>query len=128
MPARGLVTAELARLLSVLAHPQRIRIVEELRERELDVNSLQELLTVPHSRVSQQLSILRSMRVVLERRQGRHVYYRLAQPELAAWLLAGLKFVEGPFANVDQIRDALDEARRLWGTSEEPPANDDHHP
>ena len=121
MPVRTLVTSELAKLLGVLGHPQRIRIVEELGTRELDVNGLQALLNVTHSRVSQQLAILRAARVVTERREGRHVFYRLAQPELARWLLDGLQFVEGPLANAEMIRSALEQARQLWTPQETDP-------
>lgn len=49
MPHRLLVTKELADLLGVLAHPHRIRIIEELRASERDVNSLQEALAISHS-------------------------------------------------------------------------------
>ena len=44
MPQQSLASREMASLLGVLAHPHRIRIVEELRAGELDVNSLQSIL------------------------------------------------------------------------------------
>ena len=99
----------------VLSHPQRIRIVEELGTGELDVNSLAELLGTSHSRVSQQLSILRSHRIVAERREGRHVFYRLTQPKLARWLVGGLDFLEGELDRGTARKGELAEARSLWG-------------
>jgi DNA-binding transcriptional ArsR family regulator len=120
MSERALVSTELAHLLGVLAHRDRVRIVEELRGHERDVNTLQELLEISHSRASQHLSLLRSNRLVLERREGRHVYYRLAQPELAGWLLEGLKFLAGEATRSSELYRAVDRARHLW--SEEPPA------
>ncbi|MCP6768773.1 metalloregulator ArsR/SmtB family transcription factor, partial [Klebsiella pneumoniae] len=64
MPHRDLVTKELAELLGVLAHPHRIRIIEELRDGEHDVNSLQQVLGISHSGVSQHLMVLRASRLV----------------------------------------------------------------
>lgn len=114
MPDRAFATKELAKFLGVLAHPERIRIVEELRNGELDVNSLQKLLGVAHSRVSQNLGILRSHRIVSERRAGRHVFYRLVQPRLAIWLRDGLSFLEREAELNDEIRIALERARERW--------------
>jgi DNA-binding transcriptional ArsR family regulator len=120
MPDRGFATRELAKLLGVLAHSDRIRIIQELREGELDVNSLQKLLGVAHSRVSQNLGILRSHRLVVDRRKGRHVYYRLVQPRIAAWLLEGLDFLGREAILNDEIRSALERAREHWSAPETP--------
>lgn len=116
MPARAYISKELAKLLSVLSHPHRIRIIEELRAREMDVNSLQAILGVAHSGVSQHLSLLRSHRLVSERREGRHVYYQLTQPKLAQWLMAGLEFLEGNVHQAQEMREALEETRTIWGS------------
>jgi DNA-binding transcriptional ArsR family regulator len=114
MPNRAFVAKELSTLFGVLANPHRVRIIEELRSGELDVNSLQAVLGVTHSRVSQQLAVLRSHRLVTERREGRHVYYSLSQPRMAQWLLGGLEFIEGEVRMGEEIRRALDEVRTLW--------------
>lgn len=114
MPFRSVISKELATLLGVLSHHHRIRIVEELRGRELDVNSLQAILQVSHSGVSQHLSILRSHRLVKERREGRHVFYQLSQPELAGWLLDGLRFLGGSVTEADEMHKALEETRTAW--------------
>ncbi len=114
MPERALAAAELAHLLGVLAHRDRVRIIEELRNHELDVNALQQLLGVSHSRVSQHLSVLRSNRLVMERREGRHVYYHLLLPDLASWLLDGLKFVASDLDLNAEMRNAIEKARKIW--------------
>jgi len=113
----------MANLLGVLAHPHRVRIIQELRQGELDVNSLQEVLEVSHSRVSQHLSVLRSHRIVTERREGRHVYYRLQHPDLARWILDGLAFVAQELRVESEIREAVDASRQLWATPETPARN-----
>jgi len=119
MPERALISKELAVLLGVLAHPHRIRIIEELRSGELDVNTLQAELNVSHSRVSQHLSLLKAHRLVVERREGRHVYYHLQQPDLAAWLLQGLQFIAADLAHTAEVRSALEKARERWSQPQE---------
>lgn len=114
MPERALVAKELATLLGVLAHPNRVRIVEELRGGEQDVNTLRDSLGIAHSGVSQHLGVLRAHRIVEERREGRHVYYHLRQPELASWLTVGLRFLEGDREAREQFLAALDHVRGLW--------------
>ena len=114
MPTRLIAAQELARLFNALSHPDRIRIVEELRDGERDVNALQAALGVTHSRTSQNLSVLRTQHVVVERRDGRHVYYRLVHPELADWVLGGLRFLEADLADVVQRRLAIEAARQVW--------------
>ena len=114
MPETVCVSNELAKLLSTLSHPDRVRIVSELRQGERDVNTLRDALGLAQARVSQQLALMRSSRLVKIRRQGRHVFYRLSQPVLADWLLDGLRFVEGEEGTAEKLQVALGEARVLW--------------
>jgi DNA-binding transcriptional ArsR family regulator len=107
------VTRELADLLAALGHPHRIRIVQELRAGESDVKSLQESLGITHSGVSQHLMVLRAHRIVSERRQGRHVFYRLRRPEMASWLLEATEFLEQE-SEAMELRKAIRKTRRTW--------------
>jgi len=123
MPARHLVAKELSKLLSVLSHPHRIRIVEELRHEERDVNFLEDVLGISHARVSQHLALMRSHRLVLERRQGRRVFYRLFQPELATWLIEGLRFIEGELEASQDMHEAVKQVKELWSDSVDDPVS-----
>lgn len=114
MPGRAIIAKELAALLGALAHPHRIRIIEELGGGECDVNTLQQELGISHSAVSQNLAILRAHRIVTERRQGRRVIYSLSHPHLAAWLLQGLDFLEHELTEGDRLRGLLDSVRLQW--------------
>lgn len=107
------MTRELAELLTVLGHPHRIRIVEELRDGECDVTSLRDTLGISHSGVSQHLMLLRAHRIVCERRQGRQVFYRLRYPEMASWLLAATNFLERENEALE-LREAIRKTRRAW--------------
>lgn len=113
MPHRILVTKELAAFLGVLAHPHRIRIVEELRQGECDVKSLQDTLSISHSGVSQHLMVLRAHRMVSERRQGRQVFYRLRRPEIASWLLEATEFL-GQDSEALELREAIRKSQEAW--------------
>jgi DNA-binding transcriptional ArsR family regulator len=112
VPDRQLVAKELADIFKIVAHPDRIRIIEELRVGEKSVNTLIEQLDLPGSRVSQHLSLMRAHRIVEERRDGRHHYYSLTQPEMADWIIEGLGFIEGRLSGVS--KSAISKARQLW--------------
>lgn len=117
---RRIVSEELAKFFGVLAHPLRIQIVEELNDRELTVNDLQSVLGVAHASVSQHLGILRNNRVVVERRQGRHVYYHLRQPKLAKLVSEALLFISPDAAESAKFLSAIESARTQWTTEPKP--------
>lgn len=121
MPSRVVVAKELADIFKVLSHPDRLRIIEELRAAPMDVNTLHEALDLPATRVSQHLSLLRAHRLVTDSRDGRHVYYALTQPDLATWVVDGLRFIETRMTSDSQGRRALRKARELW-TKPTPPS------
>jgi DNA-binding transcriptional ArsR family regulator len=116
MPNREIVAQELGKVFAALAHPERIRIVEELRDCERDVHSLQQTLGVRQPRISQHLATLKSRQLVQERRQGRRVLYRLTQPALAAWILGALPFIEPDPREIQRKRSAVEEVRLLWSS------------
>mgnify|MGYP001598236563 CR=1 FL=1 len=116
MPHRAIVAKELAELLGVLAHPHRIRIIEELRGGERDVTSIQSTLEISHSGVSQHLMQLRTHRLVTERREGRHVFYHLRQPGLARWLTEAIRFLEEEKGEAEQLRKVIQKTREDWSS------------
>ncbi len=67
-----------ADLLKALSHPKRLEIVNLLREQELAVGEVQEMLDLPQANLSQHLEVLRQARVVKARREGKRMYYSLA--------------------------------------------------
>ncbi|HEY9712587.1 MAG TPA: metalloregulator ArsR/SmtB family transcription factor [Chroococcales cyanobacterium] len=118
MPYRVVISNELAKLFSVLSNPNRVRIVEELSQSELSVNDLQRRLNVTHAAVSQQLAVLRTNRIVVERREGRNVLYHLRDAELAAWVLAGIKFISPNQDEIQNMMTAIESAKRTWAPSD----------
>jgi len=71
-----------ARLLKLLSHPARLRILDELRRDEACVCHLQAVLNRRQPYISQQLRALRDAGVVRSRREGTFLYYRLTDPGL----------------------------------------------
>jgi len=85
----------MSRLFAALAHPARARIVQELAAGQMCVNTMAEILEISHSSVSQHLAILRGQRLIKEQKQGRFVFYRLVDPNLAAWIDRAGQFASG---------------------------------
>jgi ArsR family transcriptional regulator, lead/cadmium/zinc/bismuth-responsive transcriptional repressor len=70
-----------AELFTVLADPNRLRLLSVLAKQELCVCDLAAGLKMGESAVSHQLRVLRSMRMVNYRKEGRNVYYSLADSQ-----------------------------------------------
>jgi len=84
----------LAELFKALADPTRVRILICLLEGECCVHELAEAVGPSQSAVSHQLRLLRTMRLVNARREGRHVYYSLADEHVASLVHIGLEHVQ----------------------------------
>lgn len=121
MPSRLIVSKELAELLKLIAHPDRLRLIEELRHCEKDVSSIADALDLPATRVSQHLSSLRAHRIVQERREGRNHFYRLTRPTIAAWIVEALEFLDVP-SPLDEGAH-IDRVRELWAADNSKPSD-----
>jgi ArsR family transcriptional regulator len=64
-----------AEFFQALAHPTRIAIIEILRDGELSAGALIERLGMEQANVSQHLAVLRSRRIVVNRKAGNQVFY-----------------------------------------------------
>ena len=85
------VAERTVQLLKGFADGTRLRILCLLRDREVCVHDLVEALGMTQSAVSHQLRVLRDARLVSHRREGRHVYYRLADRHVRAMLENALR-------------------------------------
>ena len=75
-----------ADFLKALAHPSRIRILEHMREQERCVCRFSEDLELEQSNVSQHLAILKKQELVVSRKEGMNVIYKINHPEVFAIL------------------------------------------
>jgi len=69
---------QMAEVFGVLADPNRLRLISALFSQELCVCDLAALTKMTESAVSHQLRLLKAMRLVSYRREGKNVYYSLA--------------------------------------------------
>jgi len=99
-----------ANLFKGLAHPFRIRILELLSEGpERSVADLLAETELEPSHLSQHLSVLRRHRLVESERRASHVFYRLAEPEVAGLLTIARELLRKLLAaDGDLLRDATD--------------------
>lgn len=114
MPHKKIAAQELSRLFSAFSHPERLQVLAELREKELDVATLQGILGISHAKTSRQLGILRAHKLVAERQEGRRVFYRLSDKGLVKWLIQGLGFIELSRFTPDDVKNAVRRAQAEW--------------
>src|SRR5690349_9109535 len=68
----------IARRFRALGEPLRVRILDLLRDRELSVTVLAEQLGAGQQNVSKHLAVLTDAGMLARRKDGTHVYYRIA--------------------------------------------------
>lgn len=86
----GPLAAQLAAAFKALADPTRVRIISALLHTELCVGDLASCLGMSMSAVSHQLRLLREMRLVRGRREGKHVFYTLDDDHIYKLFQQGL--------------------------------------
>ena len=84
----------LADVFKVLGDPTRLRILRVLMNQEVCVRDIADELGMGQSAVSHQLRILRDARLVQFRRDGKTVYYSLADAHVFTLLDVGLEHVD----------------------------------
>jgi DNA-binding transcriptional ArsR family regulator len=77
---------QLSETMKLLAHPERLRILDVLRREPECVCHLEALLGKPQPYVSQQLRLLREAGLIADEKDGVNVFYRLVDAEVAGWL------------------------------------------
>lgn len=73
-------------VLRVLANPDRLLLLCQLSQGEKSVSELEELLDIRQPTLSQQLGVLRNDGLVLTRRDGKRIYYSVADAKVLALL------------------------------------------
>lgn len=105
-----------AGLFKGLAHPLRIRVLELLADgEEHSVAELQEDTALEASHLSQHLAVLRRHRLVNSDRRASHVYYRIAQPEVAEFLAVARRLLGAVIADERARFDELDQLPQISG-------------
>ena len=79
-----------AGLFRALGDPARMQVLSLLAGREMCVSEIAASLNDSLPAVSQRLKLLRSERIVSQRRAGKHIYYALADQNVAHLIANGL--------------------------------------
>lgn len=85
---------DLAETFRALGDPTRVRILDALSHGELCVCDLAALVRMSESAVSHQLRLLRNLRLVRPRREGRMVFYALDDRHIMTLFRQGLRHVQ----------------------------------
>lgn len=71
-----------AEMCQVFSHPKRLEAIDLLRHGEMTVSELSQKLALSPGNLSQHLSMMKDRHILLTRKEGNQVYYRIANPKL----------------------------------------------
>lgn len=118
-PPKQALFVQFAMVAKAIAHPHRLALLEQLAQGERSVEVLADRSGVSIANASQHLQHMRRAGMVANRRDGKFVYYRLADDAALDLLAALRRIAERNVAEVAQIvrnyfheRDALEPVSR----------------
>src|SRR4030066_1446112 len=71
-----------AEMCQVFSHPKRLEVINVLRDGEMTVTGLSQKVGLTVGNLSQHLSMMKARHILLSRKEGNMVYYRIANPKL----------------------------------------------
>ena len=102
-----------AEIFQALGHTTRLAVLETLQGGELTVGAILARLGMEQSNVSQHLAILRSRRLVTNRKEGNRVFYSLRDPILREVLVLMRRYAASHLADdLALLREMKEPARR----------------
>jgi len=102
-----MVSPELDEFLKALTSPLRPKIIEALKDGEKNVCELVEALETCQSTVSCHLGVLRTSGVVVDRKEGTSVYYRVSDEKVYALISTLDEILPGQCEEVRRTLEAL---------------------
>jgi ArsR family transcriptional regulator len=118
-PKQALFT-QFAAVAKAAAHPHRLGLLEQLAQGERSVEVLADRVRVSIANASQHLQHMRRAGLVTARREGKFVFYRLADEAVLDLLASIRRIAERSSAEVDRVvrsyfqnRDSLEPVSRL---------------
>jgi ArsR family transcriptional regulator, arsenate/arsenite/antimonite-responsive transcriptional repressor len=100
---------DLLRITKALADENRIRVLMALRGGELCACQITELFGLAPSTMSKHLSVLYQAGLVESRKEGRWIYFRLADGQAPAGVKEAIEWVTGAADGQERVRE--DEAK-----------------
>ncbi len=71
-----------AEMCQVFSHPKRLEVINVLQGGEMSVSELAQKLELAIGNLSQHLAMMKERHILLTRKEGNMVYYRIANPKL----------------------------------------------
>jgi rhodanese-related sulfurtransferase/DNA-binding transcriptional ArsR family regulator len=111
--------AQFALVAKAAGHPLRLELLEQLAQGDRSVEVLADRTRMPLANASQHLQHLRRAGLVTARREGKFVFYRLAEDSVLDFLASLRRIAERHLADVDRVvrdyfacRDSLEPVAR----------------
>jgi len=116
---KAVLFGQFAAVAKAIAHPHRLALLEQLAQGERSVEVLADRTRVTVANASQHLQQMRRAGLVAVRRQGRYIFYRLADDAVLELLAVLRRIAERNLAEVDRVirsyfndRDSLEPISR----------------
>lgn len=90
-------------VLKSLASQKRLEIIQLLSIRELTVSEMVEMLGISQTNLSQHLSVMRKLKLVIARKDGLYVHYCLADPRVAQLITELREFIKSQFEDEPDV-------------------------
>src|SRR3990167_1514839 len=71
-----------AEMCKVFSNPIRLEILNLLRDKEMSVTEIINTSKLSQANISQHLSIMKSKGIVISKRDGKMIYYKLSNPKI----------------------------------------------
>jgi len=97
------IYGQLARIGKAVCHGHRLELLEYLSQGGRTVDALAKLANLSVANTSQHLQVLRQSGLVEARREGQHVYYRVADDQVVRLLTSMRKLAEAHLADVERL-------------------------
>ena len=110
-----------ADMCKMLSSPIRLKVIHSLRDKEKSVNELARLCHVPQATLSQHLGLMRQRGMLVTRKEGTTVFYRLANPKMIEAFDLMREILSERLTEMQKLSKAfgdvriLDPAKRLHG-------------
>jgi DNA-binding transcriptional ArsR family regulator len=101
------INEQFARIAKAIANPHRLEIVDVLAQGERSVDALAKETELSIANASQHLQALRDAHLVASRRDGLHIYYRLANSNVFQLVQMIRSIAQQQLAEIDRIVDTF---------------------
>ena len=94
-----------AGVCAALAHAKRIQIIDLLQGGEKTAGNLSREMEIPKGNLSQHLNVMKSKGLLLSRREGVSIYYRIANPKIVTACQLMREVLMEQLEDISKLRD-----------------------